>query len=245
MQKKKLSGLKFRLFWGNNMRLNQFTTRAEWLAWRGGKITGTKLKSLAVKPRTKGISIGDVVVNMAQLEIVAGLMTTYDYREGVEWHGDDQRGLYLEDEAFEATIKKTGLKDIKRLDNAGYVAEDLISAVSPDSVSDDLKIAVETKCLASKNHLLAILANNGNEDARNAILKEFGQQLAQYFWVIKTLEKLIIAFYDPRFIEESDKLITLEFSREDFLAEIENNAKIIEDTKSVVKNILINLKGEK
>ena len=219
----------------------RFDNRDEWLRWRETKATGTKMKDLAVKPRTNGIKIGDEIVNAAQIELAAEFLTKYDYREGENWRNAAERGLFLEPEAFARAVKELGIK-AERMDNVGIERDDGITAVSPDSLSEDHKVAIETKCLGIGKHLTAVLAGKGNDSAKEMLKKEFGSQVAQYFTVIDELETLILAFYDPRFIDENNQFAYIEFKREELADEILRNGDIIEDSKDKIKLVMKEIK---
>lgn len=220
------------------MKQVNYSSRDEWLRARETRATGTKIKDLAVKPRTRGIELSeDLTANVAQVNLAADFMITYDIREGVEWRNDADRGLFLEEEALAAVENLTGIK-FERLENTLCFGDDHILAVSPDGLTKDGKIGLETKSLSSGKHLLAVMASKGNSGAKEAILSEFKSQLAQYFCVIETMEKVILGFYDPRFINEKYRTIVFEFTRDDFSDEIAKNLEIVENSKTVIKQIL-------
>lgn len=220
------------------MKRVDYTSRDEWLYAREPWATGTKIKDLAVKPRTRGIELNDgLVANIAQVKLAAEFMTTFDIRQGIEWRNDAERGLFLEEEALAAVEAVSGIR-FERLENVLCFADDSILAVSPDGLTKDAKIGLETKCLGSDKHLLAVMASKGNEPAKAILLDEFKSQLAQYFCVIDTLEKIVLGFYDPRFINEKYRTVVFSFTRDDFADEIAKNIEIVENSKIVIKKIL-------
>lgn len=228
------------------MNKREFATQADWLRARETVITGTKIKDLSVKPRTQGVMIGDKMVNSAQLELAAGFLTVDDVREGVEWHNPAERGLFLEPEAFDSACE--ALKDelagveMARLDNTLYYDDSGFVGVSPDSISADETVAIETKCLKSSKQLLACLAKNGNEDAKRLILSEFHDQLVQYFVVIDKLETLYIAFYDPRFIDKNYRMVYLKIKRDDLAEDITRNKSVCDNSIDAVRDIIKSVK---
>lgn len=215
-----------------------YKSRDEWLIARETKATGSKIKDLAVKPRTQGVQItDDILANVTQVKLAAEFLTVYDAREGVEWRNAAERGLFLEPEALAAGEKLIGL-EFERMENVLFERDDRIVAVSPDGITKSQVAGAETKCLNSGSHLLAILGKAGNENAKNLLLNEYKPQIAQYFCVFDKLETMYAIFYDPRFIKPEHRTIVLKFDREELKEEIEKNTTVIENSKTVVKAIL-------
>lgn len=154
------------------------TEREEWLAFRRGKITGSKLAGLYSKRDTGKRKIGfyDLIAE----------------RLGVPPDTDEnsmERGSRLESEALEVFSKAVG----KKVDGAKQVwmrDDNEAIAVTPDGVLPKNE-AVEVKCLSSARHVEAYITKK--------IPADYYEQAVQYFVVNEKLKKLYFAFYDPRF----------------------------------------------
>lgn len=164
------------------MKIIRFDAEAkeEWLEARRGKITGTRLKDLISKRSTEK-KIGYYEIIAERLAIPA------DDEMAME------RGLRLECDAIAEFEKRNnkkvddGLVIWTRDDNENI-------ALSPDAYTEDLKEAVEVKCLNSANHIKALLTQQ--------IPKEYYEQALQYFIVNDELEVLYFVMYDPRILAE-------------------------------------------
>jgi putative phage-type endonuclease len=157
------------------MKTINFETREEWLNFRLGKISGSRLKDLIVK-RGTGKKKG-------YYELIA---------ERIAIQPDDEnamdRGTRLEEEAIARFEQETK----KKVDTSLLVwqsEEDKNIILSPDGVISDYE-AVEVKCLSSASHIEAWLTQE--------IPSEYQDQALQYFVVNPSLEKLYFTFYDPR-----------------------------------------------
>lgn len=158
------------------MKVVSFDSREDWLKYREGKITGSKLGDIVVK-RGTGKKIGFY-------ELLAE-------RLAIEEDGDEtplERGQRLEEEALQVFAKETGKK----------VANDLVIwvsdldpsiAYSPDGLISDREVA-EVKCLSSARHLQAYFEKK--------IPAEYEEQYIQAFIVNEKLKTLYFVFYDPR-----------------------------------------------
>lgn len=161
----------------------------EWLEWRKGKITGSRLGDIIVK-RGTGRKLGFYEV-MAERLIVE--------------HENDQddpmkRGHTLEQQAVNLFTEITGYE--VDTDCGVWVSEENeFIAISPDGVIDD-EHAVEVKCLSSAKHLQAFFEQE--------IPSEYEAQVAQYFIVNDKLEQLFFVFYDPRIPAKPLHYITVE-----------------------------------
>ena len=171
------------------MRTLKFETKEEWLNFRLGKISGSRLKDLIVK-RGTGKKKG-------YYELIA---------ERIAIQPDDEnamdRGTRLEEEALARFEQETK----KKVDTSLLVwqsEEDKNIILSPDGVISDYE-AVEVKCLSSASHIEAWLTQE--------IPSEYQDQALQYFVVNPSLEKLYFTFYDPR-IPAKDFFI-IEISRD-------------------------------
>lgn len=158
------------------MKVKTFETEQDWLDARRGKITGTRLKDLIVK-RGTGKKKGYYELIAERIAIPASEEPAID------------RGKRLEEEAIEHFAEIAGKKVNNDLVMWHRDDEERI-AVSPDGYTDDLKEAVEVKCLSSASHVEAWLTQE--------IPSEYESQVLQYFIVNDELERLFFVFYDPR-----------------------------------------------
>lgn len=170
----------------------------DWHIVRHGKIGGTTSKGLFVKSDT------------LLLDLVAEHTEPYD--EDSEGFASDimLRGLELEPEARQKLIEYTGHKYV----DCGWIQSDIeILGISPDGITEDLKHAMETKCLTAKKHIEACLSHS--------ILLEHIHQSIHYFTVNPVLETLNFLYYRPESIKPM-KVFTL---TRDSMVNIGTNAK--------------------
>jgi len=157
------------------MKTLNFDSREEWLNFRLGKISGSRLKDILVK-RGTGKKKG-------YYELIA---------ERIAVPADDEnpmdRGTRLEEEALARFEQETKKKVDKNL-IVWQSDEDKNIILSPDGVISEYE-AVEVKCLNSASHIEAWLTQE--------IPSEYQDQALQYFVVNPSLEKLYFTFYDPR-----------------------------------------------
>lgn len=158
------------------MRVVTFEDREDWLKFRLGKITGTKLKGFVVK-RGTGKKIGFYELLAERLAIE---------EEGEETPMD--RGTRLESEALELFAEMEG-KDVKNEEVIWISDLDSNIAYSPDGIISDTEVA-EVKCLSSARHLQAYFEKEIPDD--------YEEQYVQAFIVNEKLEQLYFVFYDPR-----------------------------------------------
>lgn len=181
---------------------------SEWLSFREGRITGTKLGKLFAKSRDESEIYNTDKPLIGFYNLLAERLAT-----GI---GDDddlgstrERGRDLEPEAVERAEKELGLK-LKR----GQVWESKDWHIaSPDAWTADGKTAVEIKCLSSANHLKAIIEDE--------MPKEYFAEYINYFIVNKNLETLYVFLYDNRFEFEKLQAHWWKLEREKYQYEIE------------------------
>jgi hypothetical protein len=214
---------------------NEFNTK--WLSKRYGKITGTKVKGLKVKPRALKTVIKNNTLNDAELELLSEQLSTYDFNMGRAYHNAMERGHYLEPIAvkeYNRTYKDT----LKQIDYELIQNDDDKSiAVSPDSIlinkTGDILRAGEVKCYSPKEHLkryIELYMNKGIAES----LPEFNQVI-QYFCAIKTLKDVTLIFYNPDMKIESLRLFTCVFNRSDYISSINNQSDLELDTLDKVR----------
>jgi putative phage-type endonuclease len=158
-------------------RLQLSQNTEEWLEWRKGKITGSRLNDIIVK-RGTGRKIGFYEVIAERLAI----QTDSDNEDVM------QRGHDLEEVALTHFEEITG-KKVNRDCGVWVSDENEHIALSPDGEISDTE-ACEVKCLSSAKHLQAYFEKE--------IPSEYEAQAMQYFIVNEKLEQLYFIFFDPR-----------------------------------------------
>jgi predicted phage-related endonuclease len=151
----------------------------EWLEWRKGKITGSKVKGILVKRGSQE---------------KVGFYDALAERLAVEVEGDDpeelpiNRGHRLEEVALSEFTEYTGIK--VKDESVVWVSDDSdFLTLSPDGVVSPTK-AVEVKCLKSGLHIQAYIEGK--------IPSDYTDQALMYFIVNEKLKTLYFVFYDPR-----------------------------------------------
>jgi len=182
----------------------------KWLAFRKGKVTGTRLKDLVLK-RTKKPKIGfyEMIAENVAIPVNENMML---------------RGKELEKfaiEEFAKKIKKKVSNDLiiwQREDNEKI-------AISPDGVISETE-AAEVKCLSHSRHLEALLTQE--------IPSEYHYQVLQYFVVNDDLKKLYFVFYDPQITKD---LFWIEVTRESLGDEIKECFDLEVETLKKIETI--------
>lgn len=193
-----------------------------WHEWRKGKITGSKVKNLIPKRKSKKAGYYDLVADLLSVEL-----------DDDPFESPIDRGHRLEPEAREKFMKLTG----KHVDEVGGVESDLDSsiAISPDGLipnkDGEYKEAIEIKCLSSGNHMKAYITQE--------IPTEYIEQIVQYFVVLDTVETVYVTFYDPRI--PSKDLFFIEAKRKDYTDQIEKQKvymlKALEEVRKIKLDI--------
>lgn len=158
------------------MKVIKFTTEADWLDARVGRITGTTAKDVMPKVRGEGYR--------------AGFYTLIAEQVAVPHNGENvmDRGKRLEEEAIERFNKETGKKAKYELVLCVRDDNDAI-AYSPDALIGKTE-DVEVKCRSSALHLEAWMTQK--------VPSEYESQIIQGFVVNDSLKTRYMAFYDPR-----------------------------------------------
>lgn len=190
-----------------------------WLDARKGKISGSKLKGLITK-RGTGKKIGFYELMSERLGIEEA------YEDPME------RGHRLEDEAIVAFVNRTS----KTVTKVGLCVSDLNENIilSPDGlieVDGKYREAIEIKCLSSARHLEAYFTQE--------VPADYMEQVLQYFVVNNDLEKLHLAFYDPRIT--SKPFFALEVKREGLEQEIKQCLEYQLATIAEIESLLTSL----
>ena len=239
------------------MKVLKFNSEIEWLEARKTRITGTRLKEMAIKnPYTRQDIIDELESSGAEVdkkmkkdELDAILDS--QMRIKLESKGEQkitfykliaerlankrekidpmERGHILEPKAIEEFEKETG----KKVDNSLmiWIKDDNESiAISPDGMIGETE-AVEVKCLSSERHIESYL--------KNEMPKEYFEQMLQYFIVNEKLETLYFCMYDPSLIVK--QLFYFTFERKDLGFEIGKYLFIQENALKMVNKAVNDL----
>lgn len=147
----------------------------EWIQYRLGKITGTRLKNILKADNLP-------LVQEMLAEVVSKSI------EEIPINSAMRRGIEKEPEAIELYQQMTG----EILESVGFCMSDENDyfCLSPDAFTLDRKGAVEVKCPSSKTHIKYILDDK--------IPTEYLPQVCQYFIVNEKLEYLDFVTFDDR-----------------------------------------------
>lgn len=193
------------------MKKKIFNSENEWLYYRRGKITGTRVNAIKTKDG-KGKEFW---------EILAERVAIPANEENVI-----ERGKRLEHYAIERFAEVTSNKINNEL--IMWVSDkDERIACSPDGEIENENSAVEVKCLSSGLHLEAYFTKDYPKSS--TLYKTYKAQARQYFQVNDKLEKLYVVFYDPRCPIDMH-YITIE--RKDIEKELEDDLLDIQTTLS-------------
>lgn len=209
-----------------------------WQDLRRDKITSTRVKF--IKPLSRGTD-----------RTPEGFWQMLADRLAVPRDGEDEkeRGLRLEREAIELTEKKLKLKLNYE---PGFWISDLDEdiAVTPDAAEKGTPTyAVEAKCLASKNHLKAVIldqrARKGDyfplDSLKIAYNLDFSFQAIQYFVVNEKLKALYFTLYDDRVVLDSlaHHVITIERSQvgEQIREQLEMELDVLKQVRELIKEV--------
>lgn len=158
------------------MKIVKYNSREEWLAGRGGKVTGSKLKDVLTK-KGNTVKVGVYQLVADKLGIIDGSVDGRD------------RGQELEADAIALLNEETRLDF--QTDLVMFEADDNPNmAYSPDGYTKDFKITAEAKCLSSAHHIQVIVEDK--------ILNEHFDQMIQSFIVNEKQQAHYYASYDPR-----------------------------------------------
>lgn len=208
---------------------HKFESHFDWMEFRRGRFSGSRVKDVLVKKGTK--------MKKTYYEVIAE-------RLGIT-PGDEEcreRGNRLEADAVAQFEKKTGKK--VNTDLVMWCRDDNEHiAVSPDGVISETE-ALEIKCLASSSHLEAYVKAFVKEvlPRDQAIPSEYRDQAIQYFIVNESLQTLYFCMYDPRFGEMDCAFFILEMHRKDVEEEIaeylEQERTMLAEIDAIVNNLI-------
>ena len=204
----------------NNSEVEQGSS--EWLSFREGKITGTKLGKLFYKSRKAGEMLDMSKPALGYYELLAERLA--------EGTADDdglsssrERGHQLESEAIDIAEEQLGLK----FERGGVWQLNDNHIESPDGYTSDLKSAIEVKCLSSARHLQSLITKTAPTD--------YEYEYLNYFIVNKQLETLYVFLYDPRFIVPKLQTACFEIKRSDVEEKLRQLEANIEETELRLK----------
>lgn len=203
---------------------------SEWLSFREGKRTGTSIGKLFAKSRVAGeLYDTDKPLITFYQKVAERLAEGTGDDDGLE--SSRERGKDLEQEAINEAERKLGLILIRG--NVWQVDDDTNHIESPDAYTEDLKTAVEVKCLSSARHIQAICENRPP--------KEYYAEYLNYFLVNDELETLYVFLYDPRFLLEHLRTKAFKLSRKDIEADIERMRDIDTQAELMLSAVCENL----
>lgn len=189
------------------MKVKRYLGTEEWLADRACRITGSKLKDIVSKRKSKKRKIGVYKLVADRLAVQDGSIDGRD------------RGYELEQEAIDALSKETGI-DFKT-ELVMFVSDDDPNmAYSPDGYTEDYKIIAEAKCLGSARHIQII--------EEEEIPSDHFEQMIQSFVVNDKQETHYFISYDPRIISKPTKVIVTE------RADVEDHVEFYRDYQEAV-----------
>ncbi|MDD4110914.1 MAG: YqaJ viral recombinase family protein [Clostridia bacterium] len=201
------------------MKIIKFDNEISWKEARKTKITGSRLKDIVVLRGTnKKVGFYELIAERLAIPRPDG-------------ENKMERGHELEPIAVELAEKELGKTFNKELviwerdDNPCI-------AISPDGYTEDLKEAIEVKCLNSASQVKAIINNEPDSD--------YTFQYLQYFIVNDKLEKLHVVMYDPSLIGKLQYKrfeITREELKEDIEKYLEYQRKELEEVNEIVNKL--------
>lgn len=200
----------------------------EWLSFREGKRTGTTLGRLFAKSRKTGELYDTEKPLITFYQKVAERLAEGTGDDGLE--SSRERGKDLEEDAIKEAEQRLGLKLIR---GNVWQADDANHIESPDAYTQDLKTAVEIKCLSSARHIQAICENRPPQ--------EYYAEYINYFLVNDKLETLYIFLYDPRFLLEHLCWHAFELKRKDIEYEIERMRDIDAQAEQLISETVTSL----
>ncbi len=203
---------------------------SEWLSFREGKRTGTTIGKLFAKSRVTGeLYDTDKPLITFYQKVAERLAEGTGDDDGLE--SSRERGKDLEQEAINEAEQQLGLKLIRG--NVWQDSKDSNHIESPDAYTEDLKTAVEIKCLSSARHIQAICQNEPP--------KEYYAEYLNYFLVNDKLETLYVFLYDPRFLLEHLRWHAFKIERSDIEYDIERMRDIDAQAEQLINGVVTNL----
>lgn len=204
----------------------------EWLTWREGKISGTKLGKVFAKSRKADEIYDTSKRNLMYYQILAERLCT-NAKADIDSDNAMARGHELESEAIKATMMTLGIDENSGRSVGGWEDEtDEAFIESPDfqEDSDDPKWAIEVKCLSAAKHIAAIIEDKpphwpGDESM-------FAQRL-NYF-LTSNIDTLYFSLYNPDFDDPKLWVKIFTFKRADLTYEIERMIDVRNEIKAQI-----------
>lgn len=169
------------------MKIHKFNQGSEeWEKHKIGKVGGTRIKEIITPAKMMlSKSAEDLVLKLVD-EHITGLSSESSFSSAAA-----DRGNELEPWAREKYIEKTGIKIIEH----GFWESDSnpLHGCSPDGSTEDLKGAIEIKCIGYK-HLKYC-----SKKYADSIYKDYKTQILNYFCVNEKLEWIDTVSYRPEF----------------------------------------------
>lgn len=196
----------------------------EWLSFREGKRTGTSLGKFYAKSRKAG-ELYDTTKPLLTLyaKVAERLAEGTGDDDGLE--SSRERGKELEAEAIATAEQKLGLKLVR---GNVWQSTDENHIESPDAYTEDLKQAVEIKCLSSARHIMAIMTETPPQ--------EYLAEYYNYFLVNDKLETLHIFLYDPRFLVERLQWHDFTLKRADITENLQRMQQVDQAAEDFINN---------
>ena len=203
----------------------------QWLSFREGKITGTKLGKMFAKSRKQEELFNTEKPMQMLYEIIAERLATTLTEAEEDFSSTMERGLRLEVEATELAVKQLGLRNVA-IDGVWIDDKNNNYLCSPDAYEDVDKPswAMEVKCLSSANHVKAIIENEWPS--------EYKYQVLNYFLVNPNLQTLYFVMYDRRFINEALRLKIFTIKRGTLASEIERMRVVRESALATIESMV-------
>ncbi len=201
---------------------------AEWLAWRDGKISGTKLGKVFAKSRKADEIYDTSKRNLMYYQILAERLCV-NAKADIDSDNAMARGHELESEAIKAVMMTVGLSGGRAV--GGWEDENEEAFIeSPDfqEDSDDPKWAIEVKCLSAAKHIAAIVEDKPPHWAGDESM--FAQRL-NYF-LTSNIDTLYFGLYNPDFDDPKLWVKVFEFHRQDLQYELARMSDIRDEIKS-------------
>lgn len=196
----------------------------DWLTLREGKLTGTKLGKIFAKSRNEGELFDTDRRANGFYQLLAERLAVSDGEDGLT--SSRERGKALEAIAVARAESELGLS----LVHGKVWQKNDWHITSPDAWTEDEKIAVEVKCLASWKHIQAIVDDEPPAEYRTEYLN--------YFLVNQNLETLYVYLYDPRFVKQELQSHYWKITREQVQSELARLEDIADEVESQIEQII-------
>lgn len=196
----------------------------DWLALREGKLTGTKLGKVFAKSRNEGELFNTERRANGFYQLLAERLAVSDGEDGLG--SSRERGKALEAIAVALAEHELGLK----LVHGKVWQKNDWHITSPDAWTEDEKIAVEIKCLASWKHIQAIVEDEPPVEYRTEYLN--------YFLVNPKLETLYVYLFDPRFVKQTLQSHYWKITREQVQGELARLEDIAEEVEKQIEELV-------